>query len=153
VPERAGAFVGGLLLAPEDHRHAAIRRELDHHVGAFVGYPDVVLPVDSHRMREAPRIEIVADLAQEFAVGAELEQLRRRRAVGGSRGVAARKDKDMPLGIDGHARGFAEIEVGRKLEEIGLRVEADLRHILLGSERDRQATDRRQRDAFHASPQ
>ena len=42
--------------------------EFDDHVRAFVRGPDIVLRIDLHRVRERPRIEIVADLAQESAV-------------------------------------------------------------------------------------
>src|SRR5260221_4581363 len=43
VLEGLGAFVGGFLLAAEDHDDAALGIELDDHVRAFVGDPDVVV--------------------------------------------------------------------------------------------------------------
>ena len=51
--------------------------------------PDVVVLIDPHRVRERPRVEIVADLADVRAVRAELEQLRGGRAKSGASGAAA----------------------------------------------------------------
>jgi hypothetical protein len=50
VFDRPGVFVGGFLLASEHHQDAAFGIELDHHVGAFVGDPDIVGGIDLHRM-------------------------------------------------------------------------------------------------------
>ena len=44
------------------------------------------------------------------------------------RAVAAREDGNLPLRIDGDARGFAEIHVGRQLEEIDVAVERNFGH-------------------------
>ena len=77
------------------------------------------LLIDAHGMRERPGVEIVADLAQELSVGVELEQLRGRGTVGRACGVAARKDEDMLLGIDGDAGDLAEVHVGRKFKKSG----------------------------------
>ena len=122
-----GAFVGGLLLAPEDHDDAACGVELDDHVGAFVGDPDVVLWIDSDGVREGPCVEVVPDLAKVGAVGGELEELCGACAVGGASGVAAREDEDVPFGVDRDAGGLAKVDVGRKLEKIGDGVERDFR--------------------------
>src|ERR1700694_3622922 len=70
----------GFLLAPEHHLHAAFRIELDDHVRALVGGPEIVVLVDANRVRERPGVETFADLAQIRAVAIELEDLR-----GGSR--------------------------------------------------------------------
>ena len=56
--------------------------ELDDHVRALVGDPDVVVLVDAHGVRERPGVEVLADLAHELAVCVELEQLRGGRAIG-----------------------------------------------------------------------
>ena len=115
VFQRAGALVGGLLLAAEDHHDAACRIELDHHVGAFVGDPDVVVFVDSHRVREGPCVEIVSDLAEVRAVGTKLEKLGGGCTVRWASGVASREYEDVSLGVHGYAGGFAQIHVRRKL--------------------------------------
>src|ERR1700739_443945 len=57
----------------------------------------------------------------------------------------------MPFLIDSTAPNLAEKYVRRELEKIGLRVEFDLRHRLLGKHLDRQAKNRRQRNAYHSS--
>src|SRR5437762_2298114 len=75
MAQRLGPLVRGFLFAPEDHRHAAFRIELDHHVRALVRDPNVVILVDLHGVCERPGIQMMADLANEFAVGAELEKL------------------------------------------------------------------------------
>ena len=123
--QRAGFLVGGLLFAPEHHGDPALGRELDDHVRAFVGDPDIVVTVDFHHVGEGPSIEIMADLAQKFAVGAELEKLRRGGGIGRAGGVAARQDEDVALGIDRDAADLAEIEVVRQLQRIGQGVEVE----------------------------
>ena len=132
--QRAGAFVGGFLLAAEDHDHAAGRVELDDHVRAFVGDPDVVVFIDADGVGEGPGVEVVADLAEVVAVGVELEELRGGCAVGGAGGVAAGEDEDVALGVDGYAGSFAEVDVRRELQEVGDGVEGDLRDRLVLSE-------------------
>src|ERR1700687_294067 len=139
MPERLGSFVGGFLLAAEDHRDAALRIELDDHVGALVGNPDVVSLVDADGMREGPGVKVVADLAKEFSVRGKFEELCGGGAVGGTRGVATREDEDVALGVDGDADGFAEVEIGGELEEIGNGVVADCGYGgLLGEKRSGQ---------------
>ena len=70
------------------------------------------------RVGFGPGVEALADFAQELALGTELEQLRRRGAIGRTAGaVGAREHEDVALGIDGDARDFAEIHPRRKLEE------------------------------------
>src|SRR5260370_36541319 len=86
--------------------------ELDDHVGAFVGDPDVVVTVDSNGVSERPSVEIVADLAEEFSVRAKFEELGGGGSVGGATGVAAREGEDVALGVDGDSHSFAEREVG-----------------------------------------
>ena len=80
-------------------------------------------------MGEGPGVEVVADLAQEIAVGVELEQLRRRRAIGGPGRVAAMQDEDMALGIERDAGDLAEIEIRRQAQEIGNRFIGDRRNV------------------------
>ena len=75
---RLGVFVGGFGAASKDPDDAAGRIELDDHVGAFVDGPDVVVLVDAHGVSFGPGVEALADLAQEFTLRPELEQLRRR---------------------------------------------------------------------------
>jgi len=57
--QRTGAIVRGFLLAPEHHGHPARWIELDHHVGPFIGDPDVVFFVDFYGVGEGPGIQIV----------------------------------------------------------------------------------------------
>jgi hypothetical protein len=73
---------------------------------------------------------MVADLAEKFSVGREFEELRSARAICRTRAVAARKDEDVAFGIHGDARGFTEIEVGRKFQEVGDGVETDFGRLL-----------------------
>jgi hypothetical protein len=97
VLERRSVLVRGLLLAPEDHIDPTFRREFDHHVRALVGDPDVVLCIDFHGVGEGPGIKVVADFTQVIAVGVELQELRRGRAIGGAGCGAAVQDEDVPL--------------------------------------------------------
>ncbi len=97
--ERLGAFVGGFLFAAEDHDDAALGIELDDHVGAFVGDPNVVFFIDAHGMGEGPSVEVVANLAKELSVRGKFEKLSRGGSVGGTAGVAAREDEDVSLGV------------------------------------------------------
>ncbi len=137
--ERLGAFVGGFLFAAEDHDDAALGIELDDHVGAFVGDPNVVFFIDAHGMGEGPSVEVVANLAKELSVRGKFEKLSRGGSVGGTAGVAAREDEDVALGVDGDADGFAEVEVGGQLEEVGNGVVTDRGYGgLLGEERSGQ---------------
>ena len=114
VFQRAGVLVRGLLLAPEHHRDPALRVEPDHHVGAFVGDPDVVGAVDLDGVGERPGVEVAADLADEIAVAVELEELRGGGGIGRAFGVAAVEDEDVALRVHRHAGDFAEIEVVRQ---------------------------------------
>src|SRR5271154_6611760 len=127
--QRARPLVGRLLFAAEHHVDAAVRRELDDHVRAFVGHPDIVAAVDLYGMRERPGVEVTADLAQKPPVGAEFEQLSRGGAVGGPRRVPAREREDMPLRIERNAGDFAKIDVGRQAQRI--------RNGIIGDRRDR----------------
>jgi hypothetical protein len=55
---------------------------------------------------ERPGVKVLADLAQEFAVLVEFQQLRRRRGIGRPGGIAAREKEDVAFGIDRDARYF-----------------------------------------------
>jgi hypothetical protein len=72
----------------------------------------------------------VADLADEFSVGGEFEELRSGGGERGAGGIAAREHKDVAFGIYGDADGFAEVEVGRKLQEIGDGTEVEFGRLL-----------------------
>src|SRR5207248_4847218 len=130
--QRLGTFVGSFLLAAENKRDAAFGSELDHHVRALVGHPDVVVLVDFHGVGKGPSVKMMAHLADEFSVWGKLEQLRRGGTVGWSGGAAARKYKNVPFGIDRDSRGFAKIKIRRKLQKIRDGLEADFRRLLLG---------------------
>jgi hypothetical protein len=149
VFEWACGFVGGLLLAAEDHDDASGGIEFDDHVRAFVGDPDVVVPVDTDGVSVGPGVEIAADLAEVGAVGGELEELGGGGSVGWAGGVAAGEDEDVAPGVDGYAGGFAEIEVGREFEEVGDGVEGDFGDGLAVSEGYGQAQRKDKGKAFH----
>jgi hypothetical protein len=73
-----------------------------------------------------------ADFADELAVLIELEELRRGAAVRGSRrAVRTRVDEHVAFRVDRHAGVFAEVQVGRQLQDVRHRVERDVRHRLL----------------------
>src|SRR5712671_4129998 len=95
--ERLSSFVGSLLFAAEQHHDPARRIELDDHVRTLVRGPNVVMPVDSDGVGERPRVQVVADFANERAIGAELQKLRGGRGVRRSGGIAAREYKNMSL--------------------------------------------------------
>src|ERR1700730_7693857 len=107
--ERLRALVRGFLLAAKDHDDAALRIELDDHVGAFVSHPNVVVVVDADGMGEGPSVKIVANLAKKLSVGREFQELGCGGTVRGAGRIAAREHEDMPLGVDGYADGLAEI--------------------------------------------
>ena len=132
--EGRGAFVRSFLLAPEHHLDPPLGIELDHHVRALVGDPDVVLGVDLHGMRERPGVEVMADLAQIIAVGVELEQLRRRRAIGWAGRVPSMQHEDMALRIERDAGNFAEVEIGRQMQKVRRGFIRDGRDFLSGGE-------------------
>ena len=69
------------------------------------------------RVRELEAVEALADLPDERAVLIELEQ---------PRVAAARVDEDVPLGIGRDADAFAQVQIGRQLEEVRHRLVRDL---------------------------
>src|SRR6202040_1228921 len=87
----------------------------------------------AHRMAEGPCIEILANLANEFAVAIELEELSCCRRVRRARGVTARQYKDVTFGIDRDTRHFAQVEVLGKLQRIRYGVETNDRRRLLSA--------------------
>ena len=116
--QRTGAFVGSLLLAPEDHHDPAFGAELDDHIRTLVRDPDVVFLVDLDGVCIAPRIKVVTNFANVISFCIELKQLRRSGAIGRPRCAAARKDEDVPLRIDGNTCDLTEKDIRRQLEEI-----------------------------------
>ena len=60
----------------------------------------------------------MADLAQIIAVGVKLEQLRRRRAIGGAGRGAAMQHEDVALRIERDAGNLAQVEIGRQMQKI-----------------------------------
>ena len=87
--QRGGVFIGRLLLAPKHHGDAGRGIELDNHVGALVGHPNIVLRISLDSVGERPGVEVTTDFANELAIAIKLEQLRCGRCVGRSGGVAA----------------------------------------------------------------
>ncbi len=127
--ERPGFLAGGFLLAAEDHDDAALWVELDDHVRALVDGPDVVVLVHPHDVRERPRVEILPDLANELAVGSELEKLRRSGGIRGPGRASAREDEDVLLRIHRDPGDLAEIQILGELQEIDIAVVRNDRHL------------------------
>ena len=50
----------------------ALRVQLDHHVAVAVHGPDIVVGIDAHLLGGQEAIDLLADLADEFSVRAEL---------------------------------------------------------------------------------
>ena len=124
----------------EHHHDPSLGVELDDHVRPLVDDPDVVLRIDPHGVRELEAVQTLADLAHEGPVLIELEQ---------TRVAAAVVDEHVSLRVGGDADAFAEIQVGRQLEEVGHRRVRDHRHVLrlrLGLGRERPCADQQQRD-------
>ena len=129
---RFGSLVGRFLPAPEHPNYATRLIKFDNHVGAFVDGPDVVVLVNAHAMGFRPRVKAFANFTQEFAFRTELQQLRRRGAIGGTSGaIGTREDEDVALGIDGHARNLAKVHPGRQLGEIRDGIVGDFWYVLL----------------------
>ena len=64
--------------------------------------------IDANGVREGEAVEILSDLLDERAVGAELEQLRRRLAVERAARAGAAEDVEVSARIHRDARDFAE---------------------------------------------
>src|SRR5208337_140228 len=95
------------------------------------------------------------DLAQVMAVVVELQQLRRRRAIGRADRIAAMQHKYMPFGIERDARNFAEVEVGRQAQETGNGLIGDRRDFFgagEGGERQAQSASAGGREKSPATP-
>jgi hypothetical protein len=109
------ADVERLRLAADRHQHAAVRVELDDHVGHLVHDPHVVLRVDADHVREQESVDTDANFIDEGAFLVELEQPRTamrqdtRAAHRRRRGAGACVDEDVPLGVGRDARDLAEV--------------------------------------------
>jgi len=103
------ALVGSFGLTAEDPGHSPLRVEAHHHIGAFVGDPNIVVTIDANRMRKGPGVQIPADFAHILACGIEFEQLRSGCPVRRAAAVAARQHKHVFFGVDRDAGDFAEI--------------------------------------------
>src|ERR1035437_3567279 len=82
----------GFGLAAQRLHDAAFGRELDHHVGAAVHHPDMVVGIHAHGLCEQKAIHALTDFAHELARAVELEQARtavREGARRAPRGVGA----------------------------------------------------------------
>src|SRR5260370_37193513 len=66
---RFGALIGSLLFAAEGHNDVTFLTEFDNHVRAFVGDPNVVVPIDLDGVGKGPGGKMMADLAEKFSVG------------------------------------------------------------------------------------
>ena len=103
--------------------------------------PDVVLRINAHLLRNEEAIRILADLANVLPGFIELEKPRPAvqewpGRADGDRGMArARIDKNISLGIRRHAADFTKMNVGRRFQQIAVRIECNRRHGL-SSERN-----------------
>ena len=145
--------VRGLALAAEDPVHVTLGGEPEDHVRSLVDDPDVVLGIDANGMRVGPRVEVLADLADEVAVGVELEELRRGGHVGRTDRVAAREHEDVSIRVDRHSGDLTEVDVVGQFQRIGNRLEWKLRNHLRQSRSHRQAEHHgRKKHTFHQTP-
>ena len=139
-------------LSAEHERDAPLGIELHDLVGRRVDRPDVVLRIDAQADRRVEAVDVLPELAHELAVRIELEQPRsaaRERAVVAERRVGmagARVDEDLSLRIRADAADFADEDVGRRLQQIGVGVERDLRNCRLRDERSAEREERRCHD-------
>src|SRR5215467_523530 len=78
---RRSGLLDRLGAPTEHHQHFPRWAQLDDHVRALVRHPEIAVFVDTDGVRERESVEILPDLANERAIGTELEQLRRRLAV------------------------------------------------------------------------
>src|SRR5713101_4808363 len=95
-----------------------------------------------------PNDQALADLADEFPVGRELEQLRGGRRVRRSRGIAARKNENAPLRIHRDPGHLAEVQVLRQLKRVRS-IERNLRHRLLPERGRCEQHEQSDKRAFH----
>ena len=136
--------VGRLLAAAEHPDDATLLVHADDHVRALVDGPDVVVLVDADRMRERPAVQVLADLADELAFRAELQQLGGRGPERRARGAArAREHVHATLRVDCHARHFAEVPTRGELEEVRNGLERDFRCVRPGRRLRTSPIDRR----------
>ena len=97
------------LLAAERHRDAAVGTELDDHVRAFVGHPDVVVLVDTNRVREAGGVVVRAPLLHELQVLDRTRRASRRgAALHRARATGAAEHEQVTLRVLGDAHRFAD---------------------------------------------
>ena len=106
-------MVRRFLLSTEHHKNFAVWVELDHHVRAFVGDPNIVFAIDAHHVRIGPGVEMLAHFPNEIALTVKLEQLAGCRRVSWPGGVATVEHEDMPLGVHRHATHFAKVHIRR----------------------------------------
>jgi hypothetical protein len=111
-PAPGHRFVGRFLLSAEHHDDMAVRIELDDHVRPLVHRPDVVVLVDPDRVGIGKGVQSPADFTEELPIGAELEELRGRRAEGRTGNITASEDEDVALGVDRHPGALAQVHVG-----------------------------------------
>ena len=127
----AGRTRDRFRLAAEHERDAALGVELHHLVGAGVDGPDVVLRIDAQTDRGVEAVDVLPELAHELAGLVELEQPRAaaiERAVVAERRVrmaGARVDEDLALRIGADAGDLADVDVGRRLQQVGVGVERE----------------------------
>ena len=150
--------VDGFRLPAEHERDAPVGVELHDLVRADVDRPDVVLRIDAQAVGGVEPVDVLPELAHELAVLIELEQPRAaaiERAVVAERRVGMagpRVDEDLALGVGADAADLADVDVGRRPEEIGVGVEREFRNRCLGDERSAERKDRRRHEGReHAS--
>src|SRR5215831_408136 len=123
-----GTLVRRLLLATKHHVDPTFGRELDHHIRALVGHPNVVMTVDLNGVCEGPRIQVTTDLPNESTVGTKLEELCCGRGISGASRVTTRESKHVSPGIECNTADFTKIQIVRQMQWRGDGIVGNERH-------------------------
>jgi hypothetical protein len=131
------ADVDGLRLAAEHEQNAPLRVELHDLAGAGVDRPDVVLRIDAKTERVIETVDVLAPLADELAAGVE-EEKPRAVAVEGAivaegrvRMTRSRVNENLSARVAADAAHFADEDVVRRAQEVGVSVKGNLRRCAL----------------------
>ena len=112
-------LVRAFIAPPEVHYHHSLGIKLHYGHRSFVHHPQVAVLVEAHRVCIGQAVDAAPDFAYEVALLVELHYLRGGLAVdwttAGAAGVV--QHHDVPFGIDCHSQDFAQIAVGRQLQE------------------------------------
>ncbi|MEJ2007682.1 MAG: hypothetical protein P8Z30_05910 [Acidobacteriota bacterium] len=128
----------------QHHLHAAaLGVEFDHHIRTLIHAPDIVIPVDLDAVGEDKSVKAVANGTHVIPIRIKLQQTSL---------LAAVIDKDVALGIYGHARDFAQVHSLRQLEKIRDGLKRDFRNARLLSKYQRGKKQKpHNKPVFHAA--